>query len=99
MTALPGSARRLSKRCANRFERERFDFLISNAGVGLRVSFAETTVEQFDMLMNVHFQGAVLPDAATAAAINDGGRIIHISSGLARFTIGRQRLCGDERRD
>jgi NAD(P)-dependent dehydrogenase (short-subunit alcohol dehydrogenase family) len=69
------------------FERERFDFLINNAGVGLHVSFAETTVEQFDMLMNVHFKGPFFLTQQLLPLINDGGRIINISSGLARFTI------------
>jgi NAD(P)-dependent dehydrogenase (short-subunit alcohol dehydrogenase family) len=69
------------------FERQRFDFLINNAGVGLHVSFAETSVEQFDMLMNVHFKGPFFLTQQLLPLINDGGRIINISSGLARFTI------------
>ncbi|EZP31608.1 SDR family NAD(P)-dependent oxidoreductase [Pseudomonas sp. RIT288] len=69
------------------FDRQRFDFLVNNAGVGLHVSFAETTVEQFDMLMNVHFKGPFFLTQQLLPLINDGGRIINISSGLARFTI------------
>lgn len=69
------------------FDRQRFDFLINNAGVGLHVSFAETTVEQFDMLMNVHFKGPFFLTQQLLPLINDGGRIINISSGLARFTL------------
>lgn len=68
-------------------DRERFDFLINNAGVGLHVSFAETTVEQFDMLMNVHFKGPFFLTQQLLPLINDGGRIINVSSGLARFSI------------
>ncbi|MFJ7313946.1 SDR family NAD(P)-dependent oxidoreductase [Pseudomonas sp. NPDC098747] len=69
------------------FERQRFDFLINNAGFGLHVSFAETTVEQFDMLMNVHFKGPFFLTQQLLPLINDGGRIINVSSGLARFSI------------
>ncbi|MBK5376283.1 SDR family oxidoreductase [Pseudomonas sp. TH08] len=69
------------------FDRQRFDFLINNAGVGLHVSFAETTVEQFDLLMNVHFKGPFFLTQQLLPLINDGGRIINISSGLARFTL------------
>ena len=68
-------------------DRQRFDFLINNAGVGLHVSFAETTVEQFDLLMNVHFKGPFFLTQQLLPLINDGGRIINISSGLARFTL------------
>jgi NAD(P)-dependent dehydrogenase (short-subunit alcohol dehydrogenase family) len=69
------------------FGRAHFDFLINNAGVGLHVSFAETTREQFDMLMNVHFKGPFFLTQQLLPLINDGGRIINVSSGLARFSI------------
>jgi NAD(P)-dependent dehydrogenase (short-subunit alcohol dehydrogenase family) len=69
------------------FGRAHFDFLINNAGVGLHVSFAETTREQFDMLMNVHFKGPFFLTQQLLLLINDGGRIINVSSGLARFSI------------
>lgn len=39
------------------FERQRFDFLINNAGVGVHALFSETTPEQFDLLMNVQLKG------------------------------------------
>lgn len=69
------------------FDRQRFDFLVNNAGVGLHVSFVETTVAQFDMLMNVHFKGPFFLTQQLLPLINDGGRIINVSSGLARFSI------------
>ena len=82
-----GFGAKVEQALREQFERERFDFLINNAGVGLHVSFAETTVEQFDMLMNVHFKGPFFLTQQLLPLINDGGRIINISSGLARFTI------------
>jgi NAD(P)-dependent dehydrogenase (short-subunit alcohol dehydrogenase family) len=39
------------------FERERFDFLINDAGIGVYASFAETTESQFDQLVNSHLKG------------------------------------------
>jgi NAD(P)-dependent dehydrogenase (short-subunit alcohol dehydrogenase family) len=39
------------------------------------------------MLMNVHFKGPFFLTQQLLPLINDGGRIINISSGLARFTI------------
>jgi NAD(P)-dependent dehydrogenase (short-subunit alcohol dehydrogenase family) len=82
-----GFGAKVEQALREQFKRERFDFLINNAGVGLHVSFAETTVEQFDMLMNVHFKGPFFLTQQLLPLINDGGRIINISSGLARFTI------------
>ena len=34
-----------------------FDFLINNAGTGLYAPFAETTEEQFDNALNIHYKG------------------------------------------
>jgi NAD(P)-dependent dehydrogenase (short-subunit alcohol dehydrogenase family) len=64
-----------------------FDFLINNAGTGLHVPFAETTEEQFDAMMNIHFKGVFFLTQKALPFINDGGRIINISSGLARFSL------------
>jgi NAD(P)-dependent dehydrogenase (short-subunit alcohol dehydrogenase family) len=70
----------------NTFQTERFDFLINNAGIGVHAPFAETTEEQFDALMNVHFKGVYFLTQKVLPIINDGGRIINISTGLARFS-------------
>jgi len=63
-----------------------FDFLINNAGTALYASFAETTEEQFDATLNVHYKGVFFLTQKALPFINDGGRIINISSGLARFS-------------
>jgi NAD(P)-dependent dehydrogenase (short-subunit alcohol dehydrogenase family) len=39
------------------FNTDRFDFLVNNAGIGIHASFAETTEDQFDQLINIHFKG------------------------------------------
>jgi NAD(P)-dependent dehydrogenase (short-subunit alcohol dehydrogenase family) len=62
------------------------DFLINNAGTALYSSFAETTEEQFDTALNIHFKGVFFLTQKVLPFMNDGGRIINISSGLARFS-------------
>ena len=69
------------------FQTDRFDFLINNAGVGIHAAFAETTEEQFDQLMNIHLKGVYFLTQKALPMLNDGGRIINISSGLARFAL------------
>lgn len=64
-----------------------FDFLINNAGTGLYVQFPDTTEEQFDEMANIHYKGVFFLTQKTLPFINDGGRIITISSGLARFAM------------
>lgn len=66
---------------------ERFDFLVNNAGIGIHSSFTETTEEQFDQLLNIHLKGTFFLTQKLLAVMNDGGRIINISSGLARFSL------------
>jgi len=65
----------------------RFDFLVNNAGIGLYNSVTETTEEQFDQLMNIHFKGPFFLTQKLLPLINDGGSIINISTGLARFSL------------
>lgn len=68
------------------FNTNRIHFLINNAGVGLNAPFADVTEDQFDQLMNIHFKGVYFFTQKTLPLINDGGRIINISTGLARFS-------------
>jgi NAD(P)-dependent dehydrogenase (short-subunit alcohol dehydrogenase family) len=63
-----------------------FDYLINNGGMGVYASIAETTPAQFDALMNVHLKSPFFLVQKLAALVNDGGHIINISSGLARFS-------------
>ncbi len=64
----------------------KFDFLINNAGTSLYATFVETTEEQIDDVFNIHYKSVFLLTQKALANLNDGGRIINISSGLARFT-------------
>jgi NAD(P)-dependent dehydrogenase (short-subunit alcohol dehydrogenase family) len=70
----------------NHFQRQRLDFLVNNAGVGVNASFAETTEAQFDLLMNIHFKGAFFLTQKILTLMNDGGGIINLSTGLTRFS-------------
>ncbi|MGA5657232.1 SDR family NAD(P)-dependent oxidoreductase [Rahnella contaminans] len=69
------------------WQRETFDFLVNNAGVGLHESFATTTEEQFDLMMNVHLKGPFFLTQKLLPLMADGGRILNISSGLTRFAL------------
>jgi NAD(P)-dependent dehydrogenase (short-subunit alcohol dehydrogenase family) len=68
------------------WQRERFDYLLNNAGHGLDAPFAETTQAQFDEMMRVHLKGPFFLTQALLPLIEDGGRILNVSSGLARFS-------------
>jgi NAD(P)-dependent dehydrogenase (short-subunit alcohol dehydrogenase family) len=82
-----GFAQRVSSALNAIWQRERFDFLVNNAGVGRRATFVDTTEAQFDELMNVHLKGTFFLTQALLALIEDGGRIVNTSSGLARYSL------------
>ena len=69
------------------FARDDFDFLINNAGIGIHASFAETSEAQFDQLVAIQFKGPFFLTQKLLPLIRDGGRILNISSGLARFSL------------
>jgi len=66
---------------------ERFDYLVNNAGTSLHKAFVQTTEEELDRLYNVHFKGVFFLTQKLLPLLGDGGRIVNISSGLARFSI------------
>ncbi|MBY0740909.1 SDR family oxidoreductase [Klebsiella sp. M581] len=70
-----------------RWQRETFDYLLNNAGIGLNIPFAETSEAQFDELMNIQFKGPFFLTQRLLPLLQDGGRILNVSSGLARFAL------------
>lgn len=67
------------------WETQRFQFLVNNAGIGVYASIAETTEEQFDRLMDIHVKGPFFLTQKLLPLIADGGRVVNVSTGLARF--------------
>jgi NAD(P)-dependent dehydrogenase (short-subunit alcohol dehydrogenase family) len=84
--AFAGFARQVDATLA-RWGRERFDILVNNAGSGLHVPLMELTEDQFDGMIAIHLKSALFLTQALAPRLNDGGRILNISSGLTRFTV------------
>lgn len=80
-------AQQVQAALASHWQRERFDFLVNNAGIGIHASFMETTEEQFDELVNIHLKGTFFLSQQLLPLMNDGGRILNVSTGLARFAL------------
>ena len=72
---------------AGKFGVGKFDFLVNNAGTGLYQPYADTTEAQFDEVMNIHLKAPFFLTQKCLPLMNDGGGIINISSGLARFAL------------
>jgi NAD(P)-dependent dehydrogenase (short-subunit alcohol dehydrogenase family) len=69
-----------------KFSSATLDFLVNNAGVGTDALVANTTEEELDMLFNIHFKGVFVLTQKLLPVISDGGAIVNVSSGLARFS-------------
>lgn len=69
------------------FGRERFDFLVNNAGNGLFANFVDATEDQFSSLVATHLRGPIFLTQELLPLVEDGGRILNVSSGFVRFTL------------
>lgn len=69
------------------WQTQQFDFLVNNAGTGIHAPFAETSEEMFDSMVNIHLKSTFFLTQKLLPLLADGGRIVNISSGLARFTL------------
>lgn len=65
---------------------EHLDHLVHNAGAGVHAPFSETTEQQFDEMIRVHLKAPFFLTQTLLPLLADGGRILNVSSGLARFT-------------
>jgi len=66
--------------------RERLDHLVNNAGHGDYALVEQTTEAQFNGLFDVHVKGVFFLTQALLPLIEDGGRIVNLSSGLTRMS-------------
>lgn len=87
VSSFPAFVERLQGVLREVWQRDRLDHLVNNAGQGEFALIADTTEAQFDALMNVHVKGVFFLTQALLPLIEDGGRIINLSSGLTRVTL------------
>ncbi|WP_312219510.1 SDR family NAD(P)-dependent oxidoreductase [Sphingobium yanoikuyae] len=69
------------------FGTERFDYLINNAGEGVYAPVADATEAQFDAMIDMHLRGPLFLTQKLLPILNDGGRILNVSSGFVRVTM------------
>lgn len=80
-----GFAEQVRGALARTWSKERFDFLVNNAGNGGYTPFGATSVAAFDALVDVHFKGPFFLTQKLLPLLADGGRIVNLSTGLARY--------------
>ncbi len=80
-------AQQVSDALYRHWQASQFNYLVNNGGMGIYGAIAETSEADFDALYKVHLKGPFFLTQALLPLLADGGRIINISSGLARFTL------------
>jgi NAD(P)-dependent dehydrogenase (short-subunit alcohol dehydrogenase family) len=70
-----------------KWDTDKFDFLINNAGVGATIPILHVMEEDFDRLTNIHFKGVYFLTQKSIPHMNDQGGVIFISSGTTRFSV------------
>ena len=83
--SLPVFLRDVEGALQSKWSRDKFDFLINNAGIGATIPFAQVTENDFDRFMNIHFKSVYFITQGALPMMNDNGRIINISTGTTRF--------------
>jgi len=78
-------AESLKKALQDTWGRSSFDYLVNNAGVSHHAAFDKVTEEELDSLYQVHFKGVFFLTQKLLPLINDGGRIVMLSSGTTRI--------------
>lgn len=69
------------------FAAEKINYLVNNAGIGIHAPFENTSEAQFDALLNIQFKGVFFLAQQALPVLADGGGIVNVSSGLARFSL------------
>lgn len=67
------------------WSRSTFDVLLNNAGHNVPTPLGGTTAADLQSLFDVHVRGVFLLTQSLAPLLADGGRVVNVSSGLARF--------------
>jgi NAD(P)-dependent dehydrogenase (short-subunit alcohol dehydrogenase family) len=76
----------VKEKLASDFGTNEIHSLVNNAGVGNYAPYEATTEEQFDNMVNIHLKAAYFLTQKALPILTDGGSIVNISSGLARFS-------------
>ena len=66
------------------WHRSSFDYLVNNGGTGGGMMFTELTESYFDKIFNTNFKGPFFLTQQLLSVMEDGGRIVNISSVTSR---------------
>lgn len=87
LKSFDGFVLQLSATLKEKWNADKFDYLVNNAGIGATVPILEVTEEIFDNLLNIQFKGVYFLTQKLLPHLNDNGGVVFISSGTTRFCV------------
>lgn len=78
---------RLSMELQSKWNATNLDILVNNAGIIPQAPIASMDEKTFDLVTNIQYKGVFFLTQKALKLLNEGGRIINISTGLARFSL------------
>jgi NAD(P)-dependent dehydrogenase (short-subunit alcohol dehydrogenase family) len=67
--------------------KKKFDILCNNAGIPCHTPFPELSEDELDDQYNTNYKSVVFLTQALLNDLNNGGRIVNVSSGSTRFSV------------
>ncbi|RSU45460.1 SDR family oxidoreductase [Sphingomonas sp. S-NIH.Pt15_0812] len=86
-TSFPAFAASATETLKTTYDAEGFDHLVNNAGEGVHAPVADATEAQFDQMIDMHLRGPLFLTQALLPLLNDGGRILNVSTAFTRTTM------------
>ena len=87
ISTFPRFVEQMQETLQTQWQCTRFDYLLNNAGIGITAPYSAFTEAQFDQLLNIQFKGPFFLTQSLLPLINQGGRILNVSTGLSRFAL------------
>lgn len=78
---------RLSMELKSKWNASNIDVLVNNAGIIPQAPIASMEEDTFDRVTDIQYKGVFFLTQKALKLLNEGGRIINISTGLARFSL------------
>jgi NAD(P)-dependent dehydrogenase (short-subunit alcohol dehydrogenase family) len=82
--SFPAFAATVARVLHDTWQRDSFDYLVNNAGVGAFKLIEDVTEEDFDQMMNIHLKGPFFLTQHLLPLMADGGGIVNLTSATTR---------------
>lgn len=82
--SFPAFVENVAQVLRQKWQRDSFDYLVNNAGVGAFKLIEDVTEEDFDLMLNIHLKGPFFLTQRLLPLMADGGSIVNLTSATTR---------------